>query len=277
MQNDATYPFTLSGGWYASSNKKDSTTSVFQLRATYDCTLVLAYKVSSEPSYDKLQVLLNGTTKTTIHGVVSERTITLELKAGDIAAVQYKKDVSRSQNADTGYFRIVSCTQTELDTLERVPAEEVQPTCTEGVVCDTCGETVKAALGHTDGDRDHLCDNNCGEVMGEHKDSPDDDDHLCDHCRGEEILEKCHDGDDADYNCDICGAELPSTGDVDLDGGVDADDLTLLARHVGGIELLTDPQALANADTNADGLVNSDDLTKHARFVGGIITDWTQE
>ena len=66
-------------------------------------------------------------------------------------------------------------------------------------------------------------------------------------------------------------------GDIDLDGDVDSDDLTLLARHVGGIEVITDSAVLANADVNGDDEVDSDDLTKHARYVGGIITDWSQE
>lgn len=65
-------------------------------------------------------------------------------------------------------------------------------------------------------------------------------------------------------------------GDLDLDGDVDAYDLTLLARHVGGIELLADPVTLYNADTDGDGDVDAYDLTIHARYVGGIITDWEQ-
>ena len=65
-------------------------------------------------------------------------------------------------------------------------------------------------------------------------------------------------------------------GDFDLDGDVDASDLTLLARHVGKIEVLTG-QALENADVNGDGEVNANDLTKHARYIGKIITDWNQE
>ena len=64
-------------------------------------------------------------------------------------------------------------------------------------------------------------------------------------------------------------------GDVDLDGDVDADDLTLLARHTSKIELLTGV-ALANADVDRDGDVDADDLTLHARYVAKIITTWEE-
>lgn len=63
-------------------------------------------------------------------------------------------------------------------------------------------------------------------------------------------------------------------GDLDLDGDVDAEDLTILARHVAGIEVLTDTTALANADVNGDGSIDANDLTMHARFVAGIINEW---
>lgn len=65
-------------------------------------------------------------------------------------------------------------------------------------------------------------------------------------------------------------------GDLNLDGQVNSDDLTALARHVAGIERVTG-QALENADVDGSGEVNSDDLTKHARYIAGIIKDWTQE
>ena len=64
-------------------------------------------------------------------------------------------------------------------------------------------------------------------------------------------------------------------GDLNGDDLVNSDDLTLLARHVAGIETVSG-QALDNADVNGDGVVNSDDLTLHARFVAGIITGWDQ-
>lgn len=82
-----------------------------------------------------------------------------------------------------------------------------------------------------------------------------------------------HQDTNSDGLCDICATAM-LLGDLNLDGLVDSDDLTLLARHVGGIELLTANTALTNADVNSDGQINSDDLTIHARYVGGIIADW---
>ena len=82
----------------------------------------------------------------------------------------------------------------------------------------------------------------------------------------------------------VCDATKPVTpppatglkGDVNLDGSVTAADLTLLARHIGGIELITNETALVNANVNGDGSITAADLTKLARYVGGIITDWSQ-
>ena len=59
-------------------------------------------------------------------------------------------------------------------------------------------------------------------------------------------------------------------GAVDLDGDVDSDDLTALARHVAKIEFLTKAQALRNAEVTGDGDVDSDDLTRLARHVAKI-------
>lgn len=64
------------------------------------------------------------------------------------------------------------------------------------------------------------------------------------------------------------------TGDLDLNGEVDAEDLTILARHVAQIDRLTDATALENADVNGDGQIDADDLTIHAQYVAHIISDW---
>ena len=74
-----------------------------------------------------------------------------------------------------------------------------------------------------------------------------------------------------------CGAKEPvpagMKGDLDLDGDVDAADLTLLAQHVAGIEELTG-QALENADVDTSGDVSAEDMTVHAGYIAGIITEW---
>lgn len=75
----------------------------------------------------------------------------------------------------------------------------------------------------------------------------------------------------------ICGAKKIILGDVDLDNDVDAQDLTIMARHVGRIEMLEDAAAVANGDVNSDGTIDANDLTKHARYVGRIISSWDQE
>lgn len=59
-------------------------------------------------------------------------------------------------------------------------------------------------------------------------------------------------------------------GDVNLDGVIDAYDLTALARHCAMIELFTDSRALANADIDKSGSVTADDITKLARHVARI-------
>ncbi len=60
-------------------------------------------------------------------------------------------------------------------------------------------------------------------------------------------------------------------GDVNLDGTVDSKDLTALARHVAGIQILNDDRALANSNVNGDDSVDAKDLTKLARFMAHII------
>lgn len=61
-------------------------------------------------------------------------------------------------------------------------------------------------------------------------------------------------------------------GDINLDGAIDAKDLTALSRHSAKIESITDSRALANADINQDGEVTASDLTKLARHLAKIET-----
>lgn len=64
-------------------------------------------------------------------------------------------------------------------------------------------------------------------------------------------------------------------GDIDHNGVVSANDLTLLARHVGKISRITDAYTLKVADVyknNGESIVDANDLTKLARYVGRIIS-----
>lgn len=62
-------------------------------------------------------------------------------------------------------------------------------------------------------------------------------------------------------------------GDINGDGYVDASDLTILARHVAKIEIVSGP-LLDNADVNSDSTVDAQDLTLLARYVAKIINEF---
>ena len=59
-------------------------------------------------------------------------------------------------------------------------------------------------------------------------------------------------------------------GDVNMDGKIDADDVTALLRHVSGIEMLSS-SAVALGNVNGDSNIDADDVTKLLRYVSGII------
>ena len=135
-------------------------------------------------------------------------------------------------------------------------------------------EVTKHSCVDANTDSDHLCDDpNCSKQVGSHSYGSwqfDEDSHWR-VCNCLDRQEAAHDFTHGDC---ICGAEKPSmTGDFDGDGEVTAEDLTMLARHVAGIEKLTGI-ALASADVNSDGAIDSSDLTDHARYVAGIIKEW---
>jgi hypothetical protein len=84
----------------------------------------------------------------------------------------------------------------------------------------------------------------------------------------------CISNEDGTYGVQLDPSKLLK-GDLNLDGKVNSDDLTLLARHVAKIEQLVGVPLL-NADVNGDGNVDSDDLTIHARYVARIISQWPE-
>ena len=149
FENDANYPFAFSDGIYASTNKTNNSDSYFTITALYDCTLSIFYSVSSETNYDKLIIRLNGNIVATISGLIDWTSQTMTLTAGDVVTINYHKDGSVARNEDTGWFKL-EFDQVLIDTSIIIPAEDMEPTCTEGVVCDFCHEIAIPALGHTE-------------------------------------------------------------------------------------------------------------------------------
>lgn len=148
MQNDAQNPFVYErGNGYASTNHKNSSSSVFTITALYDCQLGLGCEVSSEQNYDKLTISLNNTIKDTISGQTS-KLIWLSLKTGDKVYIRYSKNGDWSSGEDRGYFWIYSCTETLIDGQKRIPVTELKPICTDEIICAGCNQTIKSATEH---------------------------------------------------------------------------------------------------------------------------------
>lgn len=59
-------------------------------------------------------------------------------------------------------------------------------------------------------------------------------------------------------------------GDVDNNGKIDIDDVTLTQKYIADLEKLTETQILA-ADTTKDGRITVDDVTKIQRYVANLI------
>ena len=145
--NDATYPFYFDGEVYSSTNKYDNSSSYFTITALYDCTLNISYSVSSEQNYDKLIITQNWTEIVQISGEVDWASREIYLTAGDVVSINYYKDGSVANGQDTGYFSFI-CTQTQIGGLVDIPANDAEPTCTEGVVCHYCQTVIENALDH---------------------------------------------------------------------------------------------------------------------------------
>ena len=152
LSNSTSYPFSLSDGWYHSTNKANSSSSTFTLTATHDCSLVIQYKISSEKNYDKLIIKQNNTTLVTVSGEVSETNLTVTLLDGDTLTFTYTKDSSQSSGTDKASFKIEKCSC-------KTNAEDLEPDCATPVVCSICGIVVKpVSLVHT---YDNDCDTTC--------------------------------------------------------------------------------------------------------------------
>jgi len=138
--NSESYPFNLTDEVYSSTNKDGSSDSTFTITALKDYELEIQYKTSTEKRYDVLTISQNLTVKVTDSGTDDVwKTATLNLTKGDRVYINYSKDSSVSKGEDTIYFKLV---------LPVCSTDEVEPTCEDSVICDVCGEVVKAAIGH---------------------------------------------------------------------------------------------------------------------------------
>ena len=152
LSNSQTYPFDLSDGWYNSTNKAHVSSSTFTLVANHNCSVIIAYKVSSEETYDKLVIKKNYNTLATASGNVSETEIAIALSEGDILTITYSKNAHTNSGTDTAsfQFRGGSCS---------INADELEADCLNAVVCSSCGVTVKPiSPDHT---YDNACDTTC--------------------------------------------------------------------------------------------------------------------
>lgn len=147
VTNNSSSRFSVSGGVYTSTNKSHSSTSTVTIRAVYNCTINMTYSVSSEQNFDYLTIKHNGTQLARISGSVSNRTSTISLSAGDYITVTYSKDGSVNSGSDKGWFSF-SCTPG----VARVPAETLEPSCTEAVICSVCDMVVYDMLSHIPGE-----------------------------------------------------------------------------------------------------------------------------
>ena len=142
-------PFTQSGNTYTSANQSHSSSSEITITALHACTLTLNYGVSSEANYDKLIILQDNIQKDAISGIVSSKSITLTLTAGDVITVRYSKDSSQSSNQDEGWVTL-EYEMVTVETKADIPADTFEADCRTGVVCDYCGVVVKQPLPHTE-------------------------------------------------------------------------------------------------------------------------------
>ncbi len=89
-----------------SNNKgKGSSSAAMKITAKTAQKLSFSYKVSTEPTYDKFLILLNGTEEINKSGKIDWTGYNIKLSANDSVVLKYTKDSSGNSNDDTVYLK----------------------------------------------------------------------------------------------------------------------------------------------------------------------------
>lgn len=235
VENVSAAPFTVSNGTYYSTNTAHSSSSQLKITADYDCTLKLNYGVSSESGYDKLIIKHNNTQKDAISGAVSNKTMTLNLNAGDTVTVSYSKDGSVSKNDDRGWVTLVYDQITVTESTD-VPVEELNLKCDETVECDYCNTVIAGSSGHVSDEWIYDTLPSIYDTGIKHK--------VCDEC-GES------------FETDTVAEKI--IPDINGDGKISSMDALIILNISVGKEVDLPVEAMSKIDTNGDGKVSSMD------------------
>lgn len=100
-ENDEAYPWNLANGYLISTNKVDNSSSTFKITFSCESSVLfyMPYGTSTESGYDKLTVMLDGSTFT-CSGTASSVELT-ELQSGEhVLTLTYSKDGSGTGGSD---------------------------------------------------------------------------------------------------------------------------------------------------------------------------------
>ena len=160
--NDSKYPFKISDSLIVSTNKSNSSSSTFTIKAERDFTLQLEYMVSSESSYDYLIIKHNSTQKVKTSGtsIITYKQLNINLVKGDVVTVTYSKDSSSSEGSDCCYVKVNTSSNVIIESteLKLIPVTEYVINnlrlCNEDLKCEVCNYTIIAA---TSNDHNYVC------------------------------------------------------------------------------------------------------------------------
>lgn len=105
INNDSSYPWSLSNGVLTSTNKRDSSSSTYKITAPVALTVNFSYKVSLESNYDFLIIKKNGSELKKISGSTNYVSYSVDLNANDYLTFTYSKDSSQSSGRIARIFQ----------------------------------------------------------------------------------------------------------------------------------------------------------------------------